>query len=486
MPEYGVGSRRSGVDAIEVDDGNFDYDDRIEVETSQKVGKDFWLRPIGGVVNQKGPYHISIEPTTDKYLQLNRARLEMVLAVVNEDGTDISRMTDVVAPVNMIGAVIWKEIVARLNGNSFDGACTVNCGYKAYIETMLSCDFNARDTHLTSSCFHMDSPDNYSTMVPSAEIYTKCFLEAVEFGEFTMPDVADNLQPAPGEDPITRADLQFLARYEFTKEREVAVPAGGVLSEAEKKKRRRNVYRDWFEAEVGTSLATLRAHQGGDHVNHGFNSRYHLVTGSTPFDVYVPITHDFFKLNNHLGPGNKLDLMFVPYPDNFLLNTYLEKNYKIKILDMKLHLRSIERKERIPLPLKERYLMNQTEMHKQLIAANTPNTTFRIHNGGVMPKTIVVAMVAQRAADGQYDRNPFFLHHHHVKKIALVINGEITPADGLNMDFTSENALMSKAFSWMYENTGTVDSERGNLITWKSFKGGCFIVPFDMTPDKCK
>lgn len=492
--DHGVGSRRSGVDAIEVDDGNFDYNDRIEVEASQKEGRDFWIRPIGGVVNQKGPHTFVIEPMVDKYMQMNRTRLELTVMVVKGDGTPISRYSDVVAPVNLLGALYWKEVVVRLNGQSFDGASTINAGYKAYIETMLSCDSIARDTHLNASFWHEDDPGHYSSMAPSPHMLTRCFLAALAVGEEVIPYdmIPDIIKPdvAAGEAEITAKEFDFLLQGVGAKERETAMREGMITyTEEQKKVRRRNLYRTWFEGKAGPVLRALQGLNEGDHVNRGFDARYHLVSGSTVFDMYSPITHDFFKLNNHVGPGNRIEVIFTPYPDNFLLNTYLGGvggvNYKIHLVDMKMHLRSIERKQRIAPPLKERYQMNQTEMHKHLVAENTPNITFRIHTGGVMPKTIIVAMVSQRAADGQYDRNPLNLHHYFIKRIALVVNGETTPADGLNFDFEQENALISKGYYWLYENTGALEGERGNLITWSSFKGGAFMVPFDMTPDKC-
>lgn len=203
--------------------------------------------------------------------------------------------------------------------------------------------------------------------------------------------------------------------------------------------------------------------------------------------MYSIIPHDFFKMNNHLGPGNKVDMKLYRYNDAFLINSYTGDvgGYKIVIDDMKLHLRAIERRERIMPPLKECYRMNETQLHKQIVAAGLPSTTFRIHTAGVMPKTIILAMVDARAAEGDYLFNPWHFHHWHVKNVALVIDTIVHPEGGLEFDFTKKNPLASRGYSWIFENSGTMDGEKGNVISWPAFRSGAFILPFDLAPDKC-
>ena len=491
MPsEYGVGTRRGGIDSVQVDDGCFDYNERIHVESSQKHSRDFSIKPIGGVVNQDGPFTFAIEPMVDSYLQLNRARLWMKCQVVKGDGTLISHYEDVVAPVNLLGAVFWKDVEVTLNGQPFNGASSVHAGMKAMLETLLSCDADARDSHLNASFLHMDSPGHFASMCPSTEDFIRNFLTAVRQHEVGLPAFPAEIQPGEGEAPIDREDVGFLEEAGgLQDEAETPGLPDVPLPEAEKQRRRRNVMRAWFRGTVGVLSDGLAAINRDRGLNIGFNNRYCVVTGSTSWDMYSPITHDFFRLNNHIGPSNRIELKLTPYPNNFLLNSFLgplpNKGYKIRLLDLRLHLRCIERKERIPTPLKEKYLMNETQMHKYVLARNTPSTSFRIHNGGVLPKTVIVTMVTTRAADGDYERNPFTFHHHFARRISLMVNGQKVPADDLEMDFEQANPEIARVYHWMYENTGALEGERGNIVSWPAFSGGTFIVPFDLTPDKC-
>ena len=499
--DYGVGNRRAGLDLVEVDDGNFDYNEKVLVETSQKHFRDYWIRPVGGVVNQEGPFIFMIEPMTDRYLQLNRACLEIKCKVVRQDGSDLG-WNDIVAPVNLLGAVMWESVNVHLNGHPFKGASAINAGYKAIIETMLSYDSDARDTHLKAQFLELDSPYRYSDMHISQETIKRIFYEAITDNLVTPPQFPQEYLPydykagdeIPVPTPLELANLQTVdeddellpmvkGQEELVDYRERAKQ----LSELQKRKKVVDLYRQYFIEKVVTmgQWKTVMA-AGGNPTNIGYENRFGVVRRSAPFDMYVPITHDFFKLNNHIGPGNRIEIRLAMYPHSFLLNTYLDVfNYKLQILDMKLHLRTIERREKIPIPLKETYQMSETQLHRQIVGQGLPSITFRIHNGGVMPKTIIVAMVTTKAAEGSYSYNPFYFHHFDCERMALVINGETYPTDGLHFDFGATNPLVSRAYKWMYENTGASEGDKGNIVHWSAFQAGSFIVPFDLTPDKC-
>lgn len=504
MAGYGVGTRRSAFNVAEVDDGNFNYNEQILVETSQKGFRDFWIRPIGGVVNQSGPFTFTIEPMLDRYVQLNRAALEVVCRVVNEDGTDISAWEDVCAPINLLGSCMWENVEVFLNGQSFGGSAGMNAGYKAYMNTLLSYDMDAASTHLHTSFYHRDTPGEFHNMTPTEKEMRLSFLRGIQDGTVPRPIIPANLVRTghPGVDEFgyldDDADVLLIdpdvidpIHAKMNKEYEHASPADfpqigdDPLPELPKRVFRRHLYREMFEQAMGPAHRRL-AVKAGQRLNVGFDNRYAICNGSKSFDMFSNVEHDFFKLDNHIGPGNKIDLKLTRHKDAFLINTYLTNgNYKLVIDDMKLHLRTIERKERIVPPPRELYQMNETQLHKQVVGANVPSTCFRIHQGGVMPKTIMVAMVMTKAAEGTYDHNPLNFHHFHVSNMSLIINGEQYPAGGLTFDFDMPNPLVSRAYRWVFENTGSLDGERGNVLSLAAFKGGAFLVPFDLTPDKC-
>ncbi len=486
LQAYGMGTRRG--DTQPIADGNFDYYDNYMVETTQKSGRSFWIRPLGGVTNQKGPHLFTLDPLVDQYLQGNRTRLEMLLRVTMPDGSATRAWQDIVAPVNFLGAAMFEGVEVALNGQPFPGAMQINCGYKAYIETLLSNDADSRNSHLKSDLFYMDTPGEFMNFRVAADALRRAFVNGVKDGRIPRPTIPPIMQ-AGENSPFADVDavdviLSSGDGYR-TAEAETRPEEGQPLSEEEKALRRRNLYRRLYARDMMETHDYLGV-TGGQFVNRGFDERFIVSKGSALFNVHVPITHDVFRMSNHLGPGNRLDIKLTRYPDSFLLNSHItDEGYKLEIVDMRLHLHTITLYESVPRPLEERYQISETQFHKQIVAQNSPTITFRLHNGGVMPKTVIVAMACAAAVDGAYNYNPWNFHHFFMSEIKLVINGETHPSDGLQTDFTQPNPLISRAYSWLYENTGCVDGDRGNIVSYPAFMSGSFIIPFDLTPDLC-
>lgn len=485
---YGVGSKRTlTFNAAEAakDDGEFDYNISIPVETAQTNAANYWIRPIGGVVNQKGPFTFVIDANDSRYLLLNRAFLELRCKIVHEDDTLCKTYRDVVAPINMVGTCMWSSVEVYLNQMPFNSASSVFSSYKAYIETMLSYDSDARNTHLNAQFFHLDSPHHYESMTCELNALKEYFAKDILSGKLDRPDIPAEVRPGINalgqrvfqepEDPLEAIFTDTITEAEYAEMEE---------GEEKKYKGRQMVYQRHFREKVPKAWSDIVEPKFSGDVNIGFKNRFVMTAGSHSWDMYVPITHDFFRLNNHISPGNKVEIKLTRHPDAFILNSFFgpAMKYKLRIEDMKLHFRTLERPD-VSLIKIEQYLLNETQMHRQVVPAGTPSISFKMHHGGVLPKTVIVAMVDTRAADGSYLYNPFNFQHFDIGKISLMINGDEHPRGGLEMDFQqSDFPLISRAYHWMFENTGAEQADKGNIVSWQAFQAGCTIWPFDLTP----
>ena len=485
MPK--VGKKRSHSSAFystPVEAGDFNYDPKVSVETSQKSFRDSWIRPIGGVSNQNGPFTFVIEPMVDQYIQLNRAMLEVKCRVVKENGSSLHEVEDIVAPVNLLGSCMWDQVDVELNGQPFSGSSAINVPYKSQFETLLSYDADSYNTHLQTQLFHLDSPQDYEVMKVSHERFRETVFDAIANGTYAGPTYGDDDKLADGYEYLDRARTESV-QVGFQADLEELYDDATLTAQVAKMSSRKTIFDAWLKNYITGRMAGLIAIKGRDRYNKGFGYRYDIVRGSAQFDMYSPIPHDFFKINNNVGPGNRIVIRMTMAKPEFLLNSKSNVRYKIELLDMRMHIHTIERRERIPHPMIERYFMTETQMGRQIVALNSPGATFRIHHGGIMPKNIVIGMVPTEAADGRYKLNPFNLQNFNVTNMALLINGEKYPSTGLEFDFEKANALVCRAYYWLFENTGVWTQEKGNVVSWQAFRDGCFIVPFDLTPDKC-
>ncbi len=489
VSEQGVGTRRDLYLGHAVDDGAFDYQETVAVECSQRGFSDVSVQSQNGVTNnQDGPFLFDIDPSVDKYLQLNNAGMELDCRIMRADGTKM-RWGDIAALSNLSAACIWEDVQVFLNGHPFTSASSMNAGYKAYIETMLTYDSDARNTHLVTQFFHLDTPGQFDNMTIREELLKAALFEALEErSEILTPDVALKYQRGNHSAADLTADENRIRAAQTPPLG--PVPAGwvpAVLTEDQKTHARQVIYENEWNRMMGTAgnISHMVTKRGGS-INAGYENRYRIGQHSERFDMYAPICHDFFRVNNHIAPGNRIKIKFTRYKDSFLINTYLSaERYKLVIDDMKLHLHYIMRKDRVMPPIREMYLMNETQVHKQLVNQLSPEITFRMHNGGIMPKLIVVCMVSVRQAEGTYSLNPFNFHHYYMTNICLDINGEQYPQGGLECDFARKNPKVSRLYRWMFENTGAAAAQKGNLVSWPAFQHGCFLVPFDLNPDKC-
>ncbi len=468
-----MGTKHNAFKSVGVDDGNFNYGEQIRVETSQKTCRTFWIPPVGGVSNQNGPFNFSVEPMVDQYWAANRAAIEATISIVKPNGEEIDSVEDVVAPCNLIGPSLFENIDVSINGHHFPGSSGMNTQYKAMIETVLSYDQDARLTHLMSQGFHLDTPKEYGNMDVDELTMMKMIYAQMKSGQLETPTYPQDLR-IEGEAGYVQPDL-WDQWSQFQKEHHLRLlekKRGEYLEEQCKTLLRSNV--------TANRLSTKK------NVNSGFVARYRLTAGSKRLNLIFPICHDFFNMTNHIGPLNKIDIKLTRVKNSFLLNTYLkEKGYKVHIHDMKLHLHTIQRKERISIPEVERFRFNQTELHKHVMIKGVTNHTEKIYFQGVLPKTIILGMVYTRAAEGEYNYNPYNFHHFDLRHLNLLINGEPYPSTGLGFDFSTANAQIARSYRWIFENTGALSGGRGNLISYPAFELGNFLIPFDLTPDKC-
>ena len=481
---------------------HFNYRGETAVETTMKNCRRLQISPLGGTSNQRGPWNFMIDGQIDRFVNLSNARLKIKARIVKKDGNLLNRYTDIVAPINMLGSSLWRIVEAYINMQTFTPASSMHAGQKHYMEMMLSDNTASVGNYLHTQLCDLDTPNQYENFAISRQTAKLAFKLSLMESEalrtalnFAWPDAAKNFEndvemykEFPGDQDKTKLlwntwDNLELAVFPQTWN------AGAYAAKLEavqfEKFRARWTYFDthFDRMVVDNNLTDLISNFK---YNEGFDKRFQTCMGSAVFDLYSPIPHDVFRMSNHLGPGNRLDIKLTRHEDAFVLNTFKElEGYKLEILDLKLCFDTIELKENITAPLRETYRMNETQFHSRLISAGSPSTYMRIVEGGVLPKTIILGMTMTKAANGHYGFNPCYYPHFNITGVCLIVNGVRVPQDTLKFDFQSPNGLVNEGYGWLFENTGAGSGTKGNLVTPEGYRHGAFFVPFDLSPDKC-
>ena len=472
----GGGGGSADYKAQAVAEGSFNYDQTVPVETSQKSFKDTWTVALGGVSNQAGPFVIPLEPQVDKYLMANTCSLETVVSVVREDGSECEILDDVVAPVDQLARAMWKTVSVTLNGHELETQSSLHANYKAVIEDLFSNSQDTRLTQMVTQFHHPDTPGEFENMSVDEDTMVKLMVQAIEQGR---------LVPAGFEYPPEMrlpGDRNYLAPNPAP-----ANPLEVMSLRATRLKLRHEYLTEACRREIrGDHAANARTLHGYMKSNRGFVSRYRLSGGSARMNLIAPIQHDFFQMDNHVGPGNRIEVKLTRAPDSFVLNTYMDGRYRLKLHDIKLHVHTITRRESVPAPAVERYRYNETQMKLHSVPQGMSNYTYRLHYWGVMPKTVILGMVSTQASEGSYSMNPFNFQHFGLTHLSLDLNGDEYPSGGLKFDFSQHpTPHMARGYRWIFENSGALAAGRGNLISYPGFETGQFLLPFDLTPDKC-
>ena len=120
----------------------------LVLENDVVDSREMVFRPI----NSGDPLEYNLPPHSTDYIQLQSARHELELKIVNEDGTDISTSVDV-APIPLIGNSIFRQIDVEIDGKLVSSLSKNNPGYTDKIQHDLSYQ---HATHAEASFYIQD------------------------------------------------------------------------------------------------------------------------------------------------------------------------------------------------------------------------------------------------------------------------------------------------------------------------------------------
>jgi hypothetical protein len=144
------------------------------LEDTQEHAFSAYTRPLGGYDNE-GPYEFHLDPAGDSFLMPSTLTLETRCKVVKANGTDLGNQ-DIVAPVNNLAGVMWEKVYIEMNETTNNGTASERTHYKNILETLMSYDSDARQTHLVMQLFSLDTPGKYETFTNDEAAGNKGFV----------------------------------------------------------------------------------------------------------------------------------------------------------------------------------------------------------------------------------------------------------------------------------------------------------------------
>jgi len=223
-------------------------------------------------------------------------------------------------------------------------------------------------------------------------------------------------------------------------------------------------------------------------VNTGARKRYVITANSQGFDMITPIHHCLFNQPKLLLSKVDMRLKFHRHDPKFCLMSPTEDvNYRIaidKAVLMVCHKRIAasvrEAHEKALLKSPAKYSVRTSDIRFFTKAAGSADLSEPNVHSGILPRRVVVGLVASAAFNGSYHHNPFNFAPFSLMSIQLRRNGVSIPYDELEMNFEQGHIL--PGYNSLFQGMGRLFSDHNIHITLEDYKSSGFaLYVFDLT-----
>ena len=226
--------------------------------------------------------------------------------------------------------------------------------------------------------------------------------------------------------------------------------------------------------------------------NHGLKKRYAFSKTSGVIEMAGPIFSDIFFTERLLLSFVDLKVVLNRNGNEFcLMASEDDADYRVKLVDVSLKIRKVKVSPSISLAheiaLKKGpaiYPIRRVECKSFIIPAGNPSLRKDNVFNGLVPKSVVFALVRSDAFNGAYKRNPFDFHHFNMSCFSASVNGENVPFKPIQLSFGT-NPRYVEAFNTLFSGTGKMYYNSGNDISREEYPSGYALFALDLTPDMC-
>lgn len=216
-------------------------------------------------------------------------------------------------------------------------------------------------------------------------------------------------------------------------------------------------------------------------LNAGASERL-IFTSKGVVDLIGPLYIDLAQQERLILNAVPIHVKMWPNPDAFRLIDYsTEQNYKLTIVEAKLNLCLVKLYPSVVLghaaALKQTpaiYEYDRSIMQSYQISKDSYSFSQDNLFQGLIPTSIIVALVSSQAFSGHRKKNPFNFAHYNVKSIGFYIDGQSVPhSKPMELDFVKNNFL--EGYNSLHD-----DNDDGLKLDRESFAQGYALFKFSL------
>lgn len=179
-------------------------------------------------------------------------------------------------------------------------------------------------------------------------------------------------------------------------------------------------------------------------------------------------------------------------PEFYMLKKTEKNKTELKIVDCNLYMEHVKLLPDVTLAIERNletkmamYPYKRVDVRTMTIASNSTSFSLdNIYSGQNLPELIIFGLVDNDAYNGNYKLNPFNFQPFNLSEITASIDGyEISPRN-LKFNFNLNNPQTQRAYFQLFKQLSFHRFDRANLISRELFNKNCFLLGWDLTPDK--
>lgn len=227
--------------------------------------------------------------------------------------------------------------------------------------------------------------------------------------------------------------------------------------------------------------------------NSGAKKRAMMLQNGEEVELIGRLHLDMFNTPKLLMNG--VDFMLtieLNKPEFYLLKKNAANPSELKIVDCNLYMEHVKLLPDVTLAIEKNletkmamYPYKRVDIRTMTIASNSSSFSFdNIYSGQNLPELIIFAMVNNDAYNGDYKLNPFNFQPFNLSEITASVDGyEISPRN-LRFNFDLKNPQTQRAYFQLFKQLSFHRFDRANLISRELFNKNCFLIGWDLSPDK--
>ncbi|XP_061190426.1 uncharacterized protein F54H12.2-like [Saccostrea echinata] len=239
-----------------------------------------------------------------------------------------------------------------------------------------------------------------------------------------------------------------------------------------------------FYKDEGT-MNDANAYNGG---NAGLVLRYGFTQQSKIFELEGNLKEDIFDIDKYLINGVDIYIKLFRSSTPFvIMSAESSAAYKLELLDVVYKVAKVRvdpgvllnhSKQIESTPVK--YTISRNELKMNTIPKGSTEFYWDNIFPQAVPDRIVVALVDQKAVNGDYSANPFNLEHMGVTDVGIYVNGEGVPGRPLKTDFSAGQYVA--AYTRLFEASKKWNTDAGIDISRENFGSGYSLFVFTIDP----